>query len=58
MSTYVYSGRRRQRKRYRKSLDLGNDPQRLLAHRELEALRNPCARRFRKLEEARRHAAP
>jgi hypothetical protein len=57
MSTYVYSGRRRQRRRYSNSLGINGDAERLLVHRELEALRNPTPRRFRKLEQARRAAA-
>lgn len=57
MSTYVYSGRRRQRRRYKASLGIAGDAERLLAHRELEALRHPTPERFRKLEQARRAAA-
>lgn len=50
------SGRRKRAKirRSRASLGIGGDPDRLLAHRELQALRNPSSERYRKLAEARR----
>lgn len=47
------NGRRKKAKpRRKRGLGIEGDPQRLLVHRELAALRNPSKKRFRKLRAA------